>query len=419
MRISLALLLCLIFSFTNAQKKRGCESSEKTKYDEDLRKKWKNYTYQPISKEEALKPVFKHIQIDYVNQPAQSKDLIDSVTVQIEKIMAAKKIDPKDFEKKSAIRDSLDSIEAHKMIGNISKPLVIKSERKEKKWAILFVDFKYDEMFAFGAGYWISLSEDEGKTWKKYYTGLTESRNYYFKKNSNQPLWHDENHLQIEADIVRMLEPRSHPLPPQYETVKDNALVILDINEIIKDSDEDGLTDIEERNLLLNPFSKDTDGDGIPDSDDNNPRFASAANDFVKLYEGVILGENVKSAGKYPNEDYFIDLRNPLKENKDSEASDEFYLRQTTQLLVTDDINLQRINPKKSKIIILTSKEFEEYQKQYHSELKELNYSPLFKCDKEPNVFLLKSSSTFTGKTEKIIRTKNGWKVITVTSWIS
>ncbi|REC47098.1 hypothetical protein [Chryseobacterium pennipullorum] len=296
-------------------------------------------------------------------------------------------------------------------------------EKNGKQWAILYQDFKYDEMLAFGSGYWISLSEDEGKTWKKYYTGLSGGKNYYFKQNSQKPFWRDENHLQIEADIVRMTEPSIHPLSPDYEVVKDNALVILDLSEIIKDSDEDGLTDIEERNLFLNPLSKDTDGDGIPDSEDLNPRFASSSNDFTRLYEGIIFGENTESAGLSPYEDFVIHLEQPKKvtesdKNKE-EFSNELGLPNTIKLIVTNDTNLQRINPKHYKIIILTPKEFEEYRKQYHSVLEQLSYSPLFQCDKNPNVYIMSSSASFSGASYKIERTKAGWKVTTLSSWIS
>jgi len=424
MKTSLAFLLSLIVCFSNAQRSEGCKSAAKTKYEDSLRNKWKNYSFKPISKEDALKPVFSYVEIDYVKTPTVGKEIVDSIQIKVSEILAAQKVGNDDFEKEFKIRDSIRSIEASKKIGNISKLAVIKSEKKGKRWAILYEDFKYDEMLAFGSGYWLSLSEDDGKSWKKYYTGLTGGKNYYFKSNSKPSLWRDDSHIQIEADIVRMTEERAHPIPPEYETVKNNALVVLDLNDILKDSDKDGLTDIEEKNLLLNPLSKDTDGDGISDAEDNNPRFASATNDLVKLYEGIMFGENAKSEGVYPGEDIVIDLINPIKADESTKMIQEdstydFDLFNTTELLVTSDRNLQSINPKKSKIIILTPKEFEDYQKQYHSELEKLNYSPLFKCDKDPSSFILQKSASYSGDTYKVQRTKTGWKIITISSWIS
>lgn len=367
MKTTLVFLLCLVFSFTSAQRDKACKSSEKTRYEDSLRKKWKTYEYKPISKEDALKPVFSYVEINDVKMPANSKDIVDSVQIKVAAILTSQKKDNDDFETEFRIRDSIGSIEASKKIGNISKLAVIKSEKKGERWAILYEDFKYDEMLAFGSGYWLSLSENGGKSWKKYYTGLTGGKNYYFKSNSKPSLWRDDHHIQIEADIVRTTEEAAHPMPPQYETVKDNALVVLDLNEIIKDSDNDGLTDIEEKNLYLNPLSNDTDGDGIPDSEDNNPRFASTTNDFVKLYEGIMFGENTESAGENPNEEVTIDLLSPMKKDNRKEMDQEEFLRDfalfnTTELLVTNDKNLQKLNPKNSKIIILTTKEYEDYK---------------------------------------------------------
>lgn len=423
MKTPFLLLFILIACFTKAQKNEACKSSDKTKYEDSLRNKWKKYSFKPISKEDALKPLFSYIEIDYVDKPAKFRDIVDSLDIKLKQVLTEEKINENDFEKELMIQDSLRKIEAAKKIGNISKPAVIKSEKRGEKWAIIFEDFKYDEMLAFGSGYWISLSEDNGKTWKKYYTGLTGGKNYYFKSNSKPSLWKDDNHLQVEADIVRMTEERAHPMPPQYETIKDDALIILNLNEISKDSDGDGLTDIEENNLFLNPYSKDTDSDGIPDSEDKNPRFASTSNAFVKLYEGIMFGVNIKSEGKHPGEDLFIDLLNPLEDNNSKFQQDELFenfdFLNTTKLLVTSDPNLQKISPKHNKIIILTPKEFEEYQKQYHSALEILNYSPLFKCDKDSNSFLLDSSASYSGQTYKIQRTKTGWKIITISSWIS
>ena len=420
MKTLITFFTLLIFCISFSQGRKECESSERKQYQENQRKKWENNQFVVISKEDALKPIYNYVETRYVQNPAEKKDIQDSIKLRTKQILQTKKdIDTTDFETEFKIYDSLRILEAKKMIGNISKPLVIKSERKGKNWAILYYDFKYDEMLAFGAGYWISLSKDAGITWKKYYTGITENKNYNFKSNSKESLWYDEDHLQIEADIVRMTSPRIHPMPPEYETIKDNALVIIDLREIKKDSDGDGLTDIEEYNLFLNPFSKDTDGDGIIDSEDMNPRFASITNDFVKFYEGIMFGENTIRKGNHPNEDFFISFSTIPKTKDKREFYEDFGVLNTTKLLVTDDPNLQRISPKDSKIIILTTKEYEEFKKKPHSGLEQLYYSPLFKCNREENTYLLDTNASYSGESYKVRRTKTGWKVIVYSSWIS
>lgn len=423
---ALCLFLILFFSsLLNAQRNEVCKCTAKKKYQDSLHAIWKKYEFTPISKEETLKPVFDFIKIDFLYTPANSAEIVDSVQLAIEKALPKKKnFDMESMERDLMIYDSINKAEMAKKIGNISKPLVIKSEKNENRWAILYRDYLYDEMLAFGAGYWLSLSEDHGKTWKKYYTGITEFRNYFFKQNSKLPLWKDENHLQIEADLVRMIQPRMHPMPPEYETVRDNALITLDLQEILKDTDQDGLTDIEERNLFLNPLSADTDGDGIPDGEDLNPRFRSSENDFTLLYEGLISDYDFPYEGDFGSGSFEIDLEKlkSQKENRNEPKANPFFeeypFLQTTKLLVTDDPHLQQIYPAGNRIIILTGKEYEKFIKEYHSNLEQLHYGPLFKCDDE-DAYLLETSASYSGETYKIIRTKKGWKVITVSSWIS
>ena len=50
--------------------------------------------------------------------------------------------------------------------------------------------------------------------------------------------------------------------------------LIIDLSEVYRDTDGDGLTDVEEQRLGLSPRNRDTDGDGIPDGDDTVPDFA-------------------------------------------------------------------------------------------------------------------------------------------------
>jgi hypothetical protein len=50
----------------------------------------------------------------------------------------------------------------------------------------------------------------------------------------------------------------------------------IDLPAVLKDTDRDGWTDMEERRLGLNPAKADTDGDGIPDGMDVCPNYAPA-----------------------------------------------------------------------------------------------------------------------------------------------
>ena len=147
--------------------------------------------------------------------------------------------------------DSVLQVTKNEKIGIIPKMSVIKQEKLGNKWAIIYSDSKYDDFIFGGWGYWLAISIDNGKTWNKYYTGLTENCYYFLKRNSMIPLWEDSVTLQIEAAIVRQITEVIHPLPAEFETIQDGIAVQLDILKIIQDSDNDGLNDITENKMLL------------------------------------------------------------------------------------------------------------------------------------------------------------------------
>ena len=73
-----------------------------------------------------------------------------------------------------------------------------------------------------------------------------------------------------------------------YELVKDGLLLTIDMETLRKDSDGDGLTDIEEARFVTDPFNSDTDGDGIADGLDLNPRMSVPRSDKTVVYEYLI-----------------------------------------------------------------------------------------------------------------------------------
>jgi hypothetical protein len=71
--------------------------------------------------------------------------------------------------------------------------------------------------------------------------------------------------------------PREGVRAPQVHPTPDALEVALD--EVTRDSDGDGWTDVEERYLGLNPSAADTDRDGLPDGHDATPSDAGREND--------------------------------------------------------------------------------------------------------------------------------------------
>lgn len=156
---------------------------------------------------------------------------------------------------------------------------------------------------------------------------------------------------------------------------------------------------------MLDPYNPDTDGDGIIDSEDKNPRFKSVKTAKSILYETLI--ENVHLDGKDKKE---IHLSNPpiYVISKLDSLTDEFG---SVKVLVTEDKDLQGINPRAKTIIILSPKEYEEHQLKYPSPLKQIYMTPLFKCDRGKSRYKIDVFDSTSSWTYLIQRTSKGWQV--------
>jgi hypothetical protein len=414
----LLLLLLSIYSFSTAQEMEICKCDLLKKTKDSINNSYSKYKFKPISKKEALNPPFKFISVKYLKKYADSKNIVDSLEIKIKNFFISQKID--DDYKQYKIEDSIKKVEFSKTVGNIPKPLIIKTEKLGNSIAVLYQTEEY-----YKSKYYLAISNNEGKTWKNFYTGLIKNFNYVFKNNSQFPLWKDKNHLQIEADIVRMSEQMRFPGPHEkYEIVRNNALITLNLNEIIKDSDNDGFNDLEEKlELFTNPNSSDTDQDGIPDSEDINPKYKSIDNEFTKLLQGILYGNYPLVDDSDTRESEFIinlktfekDFQNPSlyffeKENEFSNAFD-------FQLIITDNQILKQITPVGKKVLVLTSQEFSIYQQTNFMNTYSSRYSKLFKCDDWVDTYIFIVNNIWIGRTYLIKRIPEGWLIKTFSSW--
>ena len=94
--------------------------------------------------------------------------------------------------------------------------------------------------------YWVANSEDK-KEWKKHFTG-------------EKILSDNKVKFGITNGVIEIIEPNV-----------ENRRILIPIEQLILDSDVDGLSDIEENRLWTDPYRVDTDDDGIPDNLDRNP----------------------------------------------------------------------------------------------------------------------------------------------------
>lgn len=412
MRYFNKILICILLTFTFgnsfSQDEKKYKSKEEDAYYDSLRKTWEHKEFTPVSVETAKKNEYDYVKIVKINNPAiyNSRQVFSEYW---DSIMQSQNKNMNDFIK----FDSIIQAMRNEKIGIIPKMSVIKQEKSGSNWAIIYTDSKYDDFIYGGWGYWLALSYDNGETWKKYYTGLTENCYYYLKRNSKIPLWKDSSTLQIEATIVRQISEVIHPMPAEFETIQDSIAVQLKISQITQDSDNDGLTDIVEKKMMLDHNILDSDGDGIIDSEDKNPRFKSTKTEKSLIYETLI--ENFRPNKKGEME---LDLTNPpvYEKSKTDSLYGDF---ESVNIFVTDDMDLQGLELHGETMIIMTSKEYEEYKLKYPSHFIKSSYSQMFKCDKKKDTYKIQTSQLTGGSTYIIQKTKKGWKIFMLSSWIS
>ena len=400
----------LIFTFYNSfsQDQKKFRSKEEDAYYDSLKKTWEHKDFIPVSIEIAKKNSYDYVKIVKINKPSIYNPQ-QVFSAYWDSIMQSQKEDLKDFKK----FDSIMQVMQNEKIGIIPKMSVIKQEKVGNNWAIVYSDSKYDDFIYGGWGYWIALSYNNGKTWKKYYTGLTENCYYFFKRNSNIPLWKDSVTLQIESTIVRQTSEVIHPLPATFETIQDSIAVQLDISKIIQDSDNDGLTDIVENKMMLSSNNPDTDSDGIKDGEDKNPRFKSTRTEKSIIYETLIENFLPNKMGVME-----IDLTNPPTYEK-SKIDSLYGDFESVNLFVTDDKDLQGLNLHNETMIIMSTKEYEDYKLRYPSHFIKSSFTQMFKCDKKKDTYKIHTSLLTGGSTYVIQRTAKGWRIFMISSWIS
>jgi hypothetical protein len=144
----------------------------------------------------------------------------------------------------------------------------VRSERQGKQVVVIAVSDLHD--------YWVLLSDEKGSQWRHpLYTGLRANLPYTVRARSVLPLLAGDR-LQVEVEVE---EPGSFGFggPAELALRQPRAGIYLEIPlaELERDSDGDGLSDLEEERLLTDPDDADTDGDGIGDGEDPMPTIAA------------------------------------------------------------------------------------------------------------------------------------------------
>lgn len=308
-----------------------------------------------------------------------------------------------------------------KKIAGVYKYSIIKHEKKGAFEAFIYTDYKYCDGSFDGPDLWIALSQDKGKTWKHYFTGLYHEQPIRLKWYSRLPLIVDENTLQIEAALVTAKREHSQS-PKEYKLFKDGIVVTFYMDVIAKDSDGDGLTDIVEAKFRTDPYNKDTNGNGIPDNLDLNPRHNVQRTNLTIVFETIIdnrFGPNdiagMNHWERWFNIPPYISFRADEALSTTGNHTGAGYANEETQtiLIVTGDPSIKAMQPKYVRAIIISSEEYKKSENnKFISELIDFSISPMFKVDGEEEKFIIDYSCSWVENFSYHVRkTKNGWQI--------
>lgn len=136
--------------------------------------------------------------------------------------------------------------------------------------------------------YWLRTSRDAGRHYDPpLFLGFGEGMPYLIRSSSQVPLVHGE---ELRVEVLRhSLDPRMPAMgSPIVLAPEENLVLRIPLDHLRCDGDGDGLRDLEESLLALDPESADTDGDGLRDDVDGSPRaaLAPAMSDEAVLLEG-------------------------------------------------------------------------------------------------------------------------------------
>lgn len=318
--------------------------------------------------------------------------------------------------------DSISALDRYQSIAGVDIGLIVRIDSLNNKKAIIYHNSKYEDYMY--SGYWLAYSVDNGLEWQYYYLGLSENQYIHFKGRQKIPLFLDDQTLQIECAIVRKTSPMILPTtPPEYELVEDNIIAQFDIEQIMLDSDGDGLTDIEEKRMLLDASRPDTDEDGIPDGIDSNPKNESKINKYTSLYKYLIdapMNVNwmdsivpfVPVLSKNPDQGYNQLNSNSLPDLSENELlhrADSLYRSNQLYIIATSDDHLFHLPKTLGRYIIISEKEYNRLKSSVFSPMENLSITPLFPVDDMPDHFTISVHGSFWSNDYLVIEKNDHW----------
>ena len=293
---------------------------------------------------------------------------------------------------------------------------IVRLERKENKIVVIYTSSVLDPTGEIsGGGYWILSSDDGGKNWDEpYYTGLQLFFPYIIMPNSKLPLITDDG-LNIEV-IDKELDKSSISFPPMglrpLREVK-NIYINVKLDDLSKDQDQDGLTDLFEYKIGLSYLSSDTDNDGISDRIDSLPlipyeQVDQAKNDLALALAEKLLGYRKQAlvVGFRKNPANIADIGNPAPEK---------ILDQTMFLFGSSEIFRNTELP--FRLIVSNSPEFLDRQDQ-NGVFYPVRMSWVF-SRADGNRHYIDWTASWAGGAFSVMKSEDGYKLVSHSDWVT
>jgi hypothetical protein len=296
----------------------------------------------------------------------------------------------------------------------------VRVERSGKRMVAISVSQNLDPSGEVSAGgYWVHLSHD-GRTWEDpLYTGLAERFPYVVREHSKLPLF-DGDTLNVEVDIEQV-DTASIFYPPVALNTKrraKNRYLKIPIATLKQDSDGDGITDIVEKHLLLDPHNRDSDGDGIPDGLDSMPNVPHSS------------GEDPTQGAMAAVIEKMFDVRmGPIIEGIDSGEGSDRLAKEFSTIRIGHTLSMEHpifiegnsadfatLSP--SRVVLVYNNE-QIAQLQYMTpDFHAVSFSPLIVNEAKDRGYLIWSNG-WSGGTFRLVREGKKWKVFTISQWIT
>jgi hypothetical protein len=292
----------------------------------------------------------------------------------------------------------------------------LRMERKGEDVVAVAISSAVDPIGEIGlGGYWILRSRDGGQSWSSFYTGLRQNAPYVIPPASHLPLL-DGDRLRIEVE-VKELDTSSITFPPiamRLKREQTGLYLLMSWDELTRDSDGDGLTDLLEERLTTDPLDPDTDGDGIADGEDRLPRVAhteensAAAEVLAEVLEGFRLGGGRAVVGIL-GEDGGPDQANSCEVRTSNVADPVLFL-------VGDPSQFGSLSSGRQ-TIVLTPAELEIYEKKFGPTYPARILR--FVVDHTGTRAVIELNESWKGVTYVLTKTKEGWTKAAAGMWIS